>query len=476
MSEKVTIIGAGPGGYVAAVRAAQTGAEVTLIEKFNVGGTCLNYGCIPSKIFKKSADLIGSINKASEFGITLNEKASFDIENLQKRKTNVINSQTKGIEGLLKHHNIEHVKGEAFIKGPSEVTVNLNEGDSRTVNYDKLIIATGTTPLNVPAFPFDGEKIISSDHLLDIRNIPESIVIIGGGVIGCEFAFILSALGSKVTVVEAMDRILPLPSVDSDCSSILQREMKKRKIKFFVNKIVDSVNLTDSGIQAVAIASPFAENIKEKDKAPVEIEAEKVLVCIGRTPVNNIGLENIGVELDEKGWIKVNEKMETNVKGVYAIGDITGPQKVMLAHVASTEAEVAVDNIAGIDRKMNYDVIPGAVFTMPEVGNVGHTEETAKKAGLDVRSDTILFRTLGKAQVLGEIAGQLKLVSEKSGGKIVGVHIIGPHATDLLGEGVLAVQKGVTVDELSKTIHAHPTLAEAMLEASFKAKDHSLHG
>ncbi|MCP4162722.1 MAG: dihydrolipoyl dehydrogenase [Deltaproteobacteria bacterium] len=476
MSKKITIIGAGPGGYVAAVRAAQSGSEVTLIEKYNVGGTCLNYGCIPSKIFKKSADLLGSINKASEFGLKLGEKATPDMESLQTRKTNIINSQTKGIEGLLKHHKINHIKGTAHIKGPNEVTVELPDGGSTLINWDKLIIATGTTPLNVPVFPFDGEKIISSDHLLDMTEIPESIVIIGGGVIGCEFAFILSALGSKVTVVEAMSRVLPLPSVDIDCSSILQREMKKRKIKFHVDRVVETINMEGSKVKAVTIPSPLAEKIKEKDKAPLEIEADKILVCIGRSPVNDIGLSNIGVETDEKGWINVNEKMETNVDGVYAIGDITGPSKVMLAHVASTEAEVAVDNATGKSRKMKYDVIPGAVFTMPEIGNVGHTEETAKDSGLDIRSDAILFRTLGKAQVLGEIAGQLKIISEIKTGKIVGVHIIGPQATDLLGEGTLAVQKGVTVKELAETIHAHPTLSEAMLEASFKALDMSLHG
>ena len=475
MSERIVVIGAGPGGYIAAVRAAQAGASVTLIEKYNVGGTCLNYGCIPSKIFKKSADLIGSINKASDFGIALSEKATPDIAKLQKRKATILNSQSKGIEGLLKHHNVEHIKGEAYIKGPGEVAIDLLEGGSTLANWDKLIIATGTIPFNVPAFPFDGDRVISSDHLLDMTDIPESIVVIGGGVIGCEFAFILSALGSKVTVVEAMSRVLPLPSVDIDCSSILQREMKKRKIKFHVNRIVDTIDVSENGIKAVTIPSPFAEKVKEKDNAPLEIEAQKVLVCIGRTPVNKIGLENIGVETDGKGWIKVNEKMETNISGVYAIGDIIGPEKVMLAHVASTEAEVAVDNAMGKDKTMNYDVIPGAVFTMPEIGNVGHTHETATEAGLEVRSDVILFRTLGKAQVLGEIAGQLKLVSEISTGKIVGVHIIGPQATDLLGEGVLAVQKGVTVKELSETIHAHPTLSESMLEASFKALDYGLH-
>jgi len=476
MSTKITIIGAGPGGYVAAVRAAQLGAEVTVIERDNVGGTCLNWGCIPSKIMITTTEILEKFHRAKEFGIAFEGKAAPDMHALMARKEKIIQSQSKGILGLFGHHHIRYLKGDGYLKGPGLAAVRQEDGET-DVPWDRLILALGTQPFNIPAFPFDGNRILSSNHALGLREIPESALIVGGGVIGCEFAFILSALGSKVTVVEALSRVLPLPSVDEDCSKVLQREMKKRKIKLIVDRTVEKVEDNNGKLRVTIGPSPFLESPSEKDKKPQTAEVDKMLVCIGRQPLTaDIGLEKIGLAPNERGWIEANEKMETKVPGVYAIGDVLGPPKIMLAHVASAEGLVAAENAVAGSRTMNYDVVPGAIFTTPEVANVGLTEAQAKEKGYNARGDSVLFRMLGKAQVIGEIAGQAKIVSDAESGKVLGVHIVGPHATDLIAEGTLAVQAGCTVKDLAETIHAHPTLAEIMLETSFKALDRSLHG
>ncbi len=477
MGVKIVIIGAGPGGYVAAVRAAQLGGEVSVIEKENVGGTCLNWGCIPSKIMKTTADWLSHIRKAKDYGIDINGEIQPNIERLMDRKARIVQGQIKGIENLLQHHRITHIKGAATITEPGQISVHRSDGEIQEVERDRLIIATGTTPLNIPAFPFDGETVISSNDVLNLSTLPESMVIVGGGVIGCEFASIMSALGTKITLVEALPRLLPLPSVDEACSKVLLREMKKQKIKVLLNQTVASVTSTGSSAEVTTGPSPFASESEAARFQPKTIESKKVLVCIGRHPNSkDIGLENIGVKCDPKGWIVADDQMKTNVANVYAIGDILGPDKIMLAHVASAEAAVAADNAMGRPRKMTYNAVPGAIFTMPEVATVGLTESQANKHGLEVRCDSVLFRVLGKTQALGELAGEAKVVSEIGSGKILGVHLVGPHATDLIAEGTLAVSTGQTVQDIADTIHAHPTLAEVMWEVSLKATDRSLHG
>lgn len=477
MKTKITILGAGPGGYIAAIRAAQLGAEVTVIEKENVGGTCLNWGCIPSKIMITTAEMLERFHRAKEFGIALEGTFKADMQQLMARKNAVIQTQSKGILGLFDHHKIQYVKGTAVIDGPNRVRVSQPSGEQITVTWDKLILATGTRPLEIPSLPFDGEIILSSNHALSLDRVPESVIIVGGGVIGCEFAFILSSLGARVTVVEALDRLLPLPSVDEDCSKVLQREMKKRKINFIVNRTVDAFEAVEGKLKVTIGPSPFLKAPSEKDKQPVTAQVEKMLVCIGREPnTADIGLETIGLAPDKRGFIPVNDRMETAVPGVYAIGDLLGPAKIMLAHVASTEGQVAAENAMGGNREMDYRVVPGAIFTNPEVANVGLSETQARAEGYDVRADSVLFRTLGKAQVIGEIAGQAKIVADKKSGKILGVHIVGPHATDLIAEAALAMQMGGRVKDVAATIHAHPTLPEVMLEVACKALDRSLHG
>jgi dihydrolipoamide dehydrogenase len=477
MATRITIIGAGPGGYVAAVRAAQLGAEVTVIERENVGGTCLNWGCIPSKIMIKTAAVLEEFHRAEAFGIAVDGSPRVDMARLMARKSEILGTQAKGILALLKHHKIRHIPGDAYIKEPGLVTVTRPGEAPVEVAWDRLIIASGTEPLNIPALPFDGERILSSNHALSLSAVPESILIVGGGVIGCEFACMLSGLGARVTVVEAMPRLLPLPSVDEDCSKTLQREMKKKKIAFMVNKTVDAFEDTDGGLRVALGPSPFLESPTEKDRKPVTAEVEKMLVCIGRKPNSEgMGLENIGVRTDEKGWIIADEALRTSASGVFAIGDILGPAKVMLAHVASTEGEIAAENAMGGEKAMRYDLVPGAIFTAPEVADVGMTESQAAAGGIPVRADSVLFRTLGKAQVLGELSGQAKIVSHGETGQVLGVHIIGPHATDLIAEATLAIKMGATVADIAETIHAHPTLAEVMLETALKAAGRPVHG
>ena len=477
MTSKIAIIGAGPGGYVAAVRAAQLGAEVTLIESDNVGGTCLNWGCVPSKVMRTSAEILEKFHRAQEFGINVTEKVYPDMQRLMARKDKVIQDQTEGIFKLLNHHKIRYLKGYAYIDEANLIKVKLPDNTIHEVPWDRLILAVGSQPLNITSFPFDGKKIISSNEALCLSEIPESLMIVGGGVIGCEFAFIFAALGSQVIMVEALSRLLPLPSVDENCSKVLQREMKKRKIKFIVNQTVEKVEHKEGKCHVTIGPSPFDTIQKERGLKPQTVEVEKVLVCIGRKPNTvNLGLEKLGVKTDENGWIIADERMETSIPGVYAIGDVLGPAKIMLAHVASKEGLIAAENAMGRNRTMDYNIVPGAIFTMPEVANVGLTEAQAKKQGHNVRADTVLFRNVAKAQVIGEIAGEVKIVSDTETGRILGVHMIGPYATDLIGEGTLAIQMGCTAKELAETIHAHPTLSEIMLEVSYKALGKALHG
>jgi len=477
MTRKICIIGSGPGGYIAAIRAAQLGGEVTIIEQDKVGGTCLNRGCIPSKVMIKTAEMLENLRRAEEFGIHSIGPVTPDLLKLMDRKEKVIKSQSEGIHKLLKKNKIHYLKGDGFIKDSGLISVKIEEGNTIEISYDSLILATGSYPISLSSIPFDGDRIISSNEALNLREVPESLLIVGGGVIGCEFAFVLAALGSKVTVVEALSRMLPLPSVDEDCSKVLQREMKKRKIKFIVNRVVESYKDKDGKLSVTISTSPFLENTSDKNKESIIERVDKILVCIGRKPnTGYVGLENIGLKMDEKGWIVADERLKTNIAGVYAIGDVLGPSKVMLAHVASAEGLVAAENAVGRSKTMDYTAVPGAIFTMPEVANVGLTEAQAKKINDKVRADSVLFRTLGKAQVAGEIAGMAKIVSDVDTGRILGVHIVGSHATDLIAEGTLAIKSGCSVKDLAETIHAHPTFSEVIQEASFKALNRSLHG
>ena len=476
MSTRITILGAGSGGYIAAIRAARLGAQVTLIERDNIGGACLNWGCIPTKTLKTTAELLENFRRARELGVEVDGEVRPNMARLMARKQEVIDNLATGILKILDSYKIQFMRGEGDVLGPTKVRVKGMDKSVVDVVSDKLILAMGSRPLSIPTFPFDGERILSSDDAINLQEVPESILILGGGIIGCEFAFILNSLGSRVTVVEAMPRLMPMPSIDKDCSAVIQREMRKRKIQVLLNRTIENVELTKGRVQVTTAPSSFAQRLKESEKRPLLLEMDKMVVCIGRQPnTQGIGLDQLGLKMDTSGWIVANGRMETNVPNVYAVGDVLGPSKIMLAHVASTEGMVAAENALGGNGRMNYDLVPTAVFTFPEVANVGKTEDQARASGFDVRADTFLFRTLGKAQATGELAGQVKIISDTQTKRILGVHIVGAHAADLISEGTVAIKMGATVNDLAETIHAHPTFSEALMEASHKALDAGLH-
>ncbi|MCG8566928.1 MAG: dihydrolipoyl dehydrogenase, partial [Desulfobacterales bacterium] len=477
MSVKVIVIGGGPGGYIAALRAAALGGDVTLVEKENLGGTCLNWGCIPSKIMKNSADVFLKCKEAGSLGINISGEITPDMPTLMARKDKILVSQRKGIDGLLKARGVAVEMGMGRIAAPGKVEVTNGAGEVKGLDYDKLIIATGTKPMDVPDFPFDHERVLSSNDILTLDRIPRSLTIVGGGVIGCEFACIFSALGTQVTIVEAMSRLLPLPSVDAAISKLLLREMKKKKIKVICDTVVKSCAPDGEGVSISLGLSPFTDNPKPKKLKADTISSELMAVCIGRTPLSKeLGVDNIGLETQGPGWIDADETMKTAVDNVYAIGDILGPQKVMLAHVASHEGLVAAENAMGQGSKMSYHAVPGGIFTMPEIGTVGLSEADAKDQGFEVETASVNFRVLGKAQAIDEIAGEAKMIIESGSQKVLGVQLMGPHATDLITEATLAIEKGLTAKDVAHTIHAHPTLGEIMGEVASKVTGMPLHG
>jgi dihydrolipoamide dehydrogenase len=467
MGKEIVIIGAGPGGYAAAIYAARLGGKVTLIERDKAGGTCLNWGCIPSKIMKTTADLVDWLHRAGEFGIALDGEFRIDMEALMARKERIVSSQISSLESLFASKGIRYARGKGRIKSQGLLEIETGDRMTEEVSWDALILAPGSVPVPLPGVPFDGIRILSSDHALDLRRVPQSMLIVGGGVIGCEFAHIYSSLGSKITIVEAMDRLLPLPSLDEACSRLLQREMKKQKISCYLGPVVKSAECSGDLIRVSFLQSGEQQSGKNE---PVFMEFEKVLVCIGRGPATGgLGLENVGITVNPWGWIECNSYLETRAPDVYAIGDVLGPDRIMLAHSASAEAFVAAENAMGGRRSMDYSFVPNAIFTNPEIASVGLTEKQAIERGYEALSESVLFRVLGKAQAMGEIAGEARLVWEKGSKKILGLNLAGAHATDLIGEACLALAAGCTLEDLSRAVHAHPTLSEIMTEISQKA-------
>jgi dihydrolipoamide dehydrogenase len=447
---KLTIIGAGPGGYVAAIRAAQLGAEVSVIEESEVGGTCLNWGCIPTKTLIASAEVLHKAKNARNFGLELEGSITPNIAKIVERKNKVVGTQIKGIRGLFKSWGVRLIEGRASIVSTNKINVSLKDGSSEEINTDRIIIATGSRPAQIPVFPFDGKRILSSDHAISPDSVPKTLLIVGAGVIGCEFAFIYKEFGAEVTMVEMMPRAVS--TEDEEISALLERELKKNKIKLLVNTSVEKVDVKDEGV-----------SVQLSDGKT--LEAEKVLVSIGRAVnTENLGLENIGIKTGQRGEILVDKKMQTNVDGVYAIGDVVGG--IMLAHLASKEGLVAVENATGGNAEMKYEVVPAAIFTSPEVSSVGLREHQAVEKGIKYKVGRFQFRGLGKAHAMGEIAGLFKIISDEETDKIIGAHIIGAHAADLIHEVAVAMENGLTVKEVADTIHAHPTLAEGVMEAA----------
>ncbi len=456
---RIIILGAGPGGYVAAIRAAQLGAEVTVIEESEVGGTCLNWGCIPTKTLIASAEVLHKVKNAHNYGLEFVGTISPNIQKIVERKNRVVDIQVKGIRGLFKSWGIKLIEGRGVIEGPDKIRVALKDGSNEYIESDSIIIATGSGPAGIPGFPFDGIRILSSDHAINPASIPQSLIIIGAGVIGCEFAFIYKEFGSDVTMVEMMPHAVS--SEDDEISQLLERELKKKKIAL----------LTNTGVRNAAVKE---EGVSVQLSDGKTVEAEKVLVSVGRSVKSkDIGIENAGVKTGQKGEIIVNSRMQTNVEGIYAVGDVTGG--VMLAHLASKEGIVAAENATGGNARVNYDVIPSAIFTSPEIGSVGLRERQAVEKGIKYKVGRCQFRALGKAHAMGEIAGIFKIISEEGTDKILGAHIIGPHASDLVHEIAVAMEKGLTVKDIARTIHAHPTLAEGIMEAAEDVHASAIH-
>ncbi len=452
---KAIVIGGGPGGYACAIRIAQLGGKVCVVEEDKVGGTCLNRGCIPTKALLASAGLFFRIKKAKDFGINI-DSYSADFSAMMQRKDKIVTRLRMGVEYLLKNNGVEIIRGRGKIIGKGTVEVTNNE-QKVTVNGENIVVATGSKPAKIPGIEYDGINTVTSDEMLALTNLPASLLIIGGGVIGCEFACIFSELGTKVTIVEMLPQILP--TEDEEIAKTLRGILEKRGIKIYTGMKVNKV-ISGQGLVASELSSG------EK------IEAEKVLVCTGRTPnIKELGLEEMSVKL-EKNRVIVDEKMYAGTEGIYAIGDAAGG--ILLAHVAMAEGIVAAENIMGKDVKVDYTAVPSCIFTFPEIGSVGLSEKKALESGAEIVIGKFPFTASGKALAVGEAEGFVKVISDKSG-KVLGVHIIGPEATNLIAEVTLCVQNNVDIDGIIKTIHAHPTLPEAVLEAALDTKGEAIH-
>jgi dihydrolipoamide dehydrogenase len=448
----VTIVGAGPGGYVAAIRAGQLGLKTAIVEKDkNLGGTCLLRGCIPTKSLLHTADLLDEFKHAKEHGIVTGP-VSLDFDQAQKRKGKVVLKLAKGVEFLMRKNKVQVFKGSAHIDGPGRITVAGADGSTQAIQTRNIVIATGSVPRSFPTLPIDGDKIITSDEILELKEIPKSLIVLGAGAVGVEFASMFARFGTDVTILELLPRLLPIE--DEEISAELAKSFKKQGIKAFTNANFKSATI-DSGVVRVIA------QIENEDR---EFIAEKFLVAVGRRAfTDGLGLENTRVEL-EKGYIKIDDHMRTAEPNVYAIGDVIPTP--WLAHVASAEGILAVETIAGKNpRPINYDRVPGCTYCQPEVASVGLTEAKARERGYDVKIGRFPIPVVAKAQILGAAEGLVKVVSDARYDEILGVHIIGPHATELIVEGCVALQMESTVEELINTMHAHPTVSESMHEA-----------
>ncbi|SHJ62176.1 dihydrolipoyl dehydrogenase [Tepidibacter formicigenes] len=454
---RVAVIGGGPGGYVAAIKAAMMGANVTLIEKKRVGGTCLNVGCIPTKALLACSELLMGIKEAKSYGINIDGEVNADFESMMNRKDKIVDQLVKGIEFLFDKKGVNLVNGFGKLIDKNKIEVSKEDGSKEIIEADKIILATGSVPIVPPIFPYDGKKVITSDEALYLNELPKSMVIVGGGVIGCEFGQFFRTLGTEVSIVEMADQVLPFE--DKDIAKQLQRAFKKDKIKL----------LTGNKIQSFKIKGNVVVANLEGGKS---VEADVMLVSVGRKPyLENLGIEELGIEV-EKGKIVVNEKMETSIEGIYAIGDIV--DSPFLAHVASKEGMIAVENILGKDKNINYTAIPRCVYTEPEVAGVGLTEKQAQEKCIDYKLGKFEFRGLGKAQAIGKFQGFIKVLADNKD-RIIGASIVGPHATDLLSELTLAVHLGLTVEQVGDAIHPHPTLSEGLMEALHDVHDECVH-
>jgi dihydrolipoamide dehydrogenase len=455
----IAILGGGPGGYVAAIRASQLGMSVGLIEKKFLGGTCGNFGCIPAKALIECAHTFETSKRVKIFGVKVSD-VGFDWASFMKYKTRCVMKVRKGVESLMRKNGVEVINGFGTLINPETIDV-----EGAQIQAKHIILAMGSHSSTLPSLPIDGEKIITSDHALELEKLPERILIVGAGTIGCEFAYIFSAVGVEVTMVEFLDRALPME--DTDISEEYEKALKKRKINLRTGASVESIEITDSGV---------VSKVKPRDgEGEVSIETDMVLVSVGRGPsTENCGLEKVGIELD-KGFIKVDEFLNTGVGNIRAIGDATGG--LMLAHKASAEGILAVESIRGYERiPLIYENIPRATYSQPEVASVGLNENKARERfGESVKMSKFPFAGIGKAVVIGDSTGFAKLISGGDDDRLVGAHVIGPYATDLIAVANTAINLGASAEEFVDIIQAHPTLSEVWLEAAHGLYEGTIH-
>jgi dihydrolipoamide dehydrogenase len=459
----VIVIGAGPGGYVSAIRSAQLGLKTAIVEKRFLGGVCLNIGCIPSKALLKNADVAHTLREqGKEFGFSF-DNLELDYSVAFKRSRKVSDRLTRGVGFLMKKHNIDVHMGAAKLTAKDTVEVTPDEGEVETLKAKDIIIATGSHPFIIPGIELDGEKIVDYEAAIMRDTLPESIVIIGGGAIGVEFATVWNAYGVEVTIVEMLDHLLPLE--DEAVSKEIEKAYKKRGIKVMTKSKVKSVEAVDKGTK-VTVESEDGEEV---------IEAEMTMVAVGFKPnTKGLGLEEVGVKLTDRGHIDIDDRMATNVDGIWAIGDVTG--KLLLAHVAMAMGVVAAENIAGVETvTLDYDMMPRATYCHPQTASFGYTEEQAKEKGYEVAVGEFPFQANGKALGLGDYQGFVKVISDKKYGEILGAQMVGPDVSELLPELTLAQRFELTTHEIGRNVHAHPTLTEAIMEAAEGALGKSIH-
>lgn len=461
----LVVIGAGPGGYVAAIRAAQLGMKVACVEKRGaLGGTCLNVGCIPSKALLYSSELYeDATHNFEKHGIKVSG-LKVNLPVMMSRKSKVVEDLTKGIEGLFKKNKIEYYKGHAVILAKGEVAIKLNDGKAESIHAKNILIATGSEVTPLPGIEIDEKRIVSSTGALELPEIPGKLIVIGGGIIGLEMGSVWRRLGAEVTVIEFLDRITP--GLDGELAKSFQKTLEKQGIKFILGTKVMAAKSSGKGV------SVTAEPAKGGDKQ--ELKADYVLVAIGRRPyTTNLGLKEAGVALDEKGRIKVDSHFATNVKGIYAIGDvIAGP---MLAHKAEEDGIAAVETMAGQAGHVDYNTVPNVVYTWPEVASVGKTEEELKSAGVNYKAGKFPFMANSRARAVGDTEGFVKILADAKSDKVLGVHIIGPDAGTLIAEAVAVMEFGGAAEDIARTCHAHPTLNEAVKEAALAVDGRVIH-
>ena len=456
----IAILGGGPGGYVAALRAAQLGAQVALIEENTVGGVCLNVGCIPTKALLRSAEVYRAFLRAEAFGLRLEGGVTPDWPAIQGRKGGIVRQLVHGVEVLLRKAGVQVLQGRGRFVAPRTLEVTTAD-DSQQVEAKHIVIATGSRPMRLPLPGMDLPGVIDSTGALALEALPRRLLVIGGGVVGVEFADIFNAFGVEVAVVEMLDRILP--QMDGDLGKALAWTMVQRGVELYLNSQVTGVDAVEGGLRATVV-TPGGE---------VEMEADRVVVAVGRRPnVEDLGLGAAGVRFDKTG-IPVDTQMQTNVPGVYAVGDVTGG--ALLAHVAMRGGEVAVENALGHTATLDLKTVPWCVYTDPEVASVGLTEAQARGEGYDVRVGRFPLNASGKALSYGQTDGFVKVVSEARFDEVLGLHIVAPHASDLIHEGGLALALEITLDELVATIHGHPTLGEAVREAALGIRGQAIH-